>query len=145
MMSIPASERAQEVKNSDFDHDILSMERALSVQWCLESDAFCFRIEVKEQPLTRRGIPSMISSVFDPLGFLAPFVLRAKKLLQRFCKLQLGWDDESPEHFAIQLNNWFSNLQNLSNFTIERCVKPVGFGMLRSVQLHHFANASEYG
>ena len=145
VMSIPTSERAKEVKDLDFDHDTLPIERALGVQWCVESDTFCFRIEVKEQPLTRRGILSMISSVFDPLGFLAPFVLRAKKLLQSFCKLQLGWDDEIPEHFAIQWNSWFSDLQKLSNFSIQRCVKPVGFGKLCSVQLHHFSDASEIG
>ncbi|XP_056001985.1 uncharacterized protein LOC125664373 [Ostrea edulis] len=145
MMSIPVSERAKEVKDLDLDHDTLPMERALGVQWCVESDAFCFKIEVKEQPLTRKGILSMISSVFDPLGFLAPFVLRAKKILQNFSKLQLGWDDEIPENLAIQWNNWFSDLQKLSNFTIERCIKPVGFGTLCSVQLHHFADASEIG
>ena len=42
------------------------MERALGVQWALESDMFSFRIVIKDQPLTRRGILSSISSVYDP-------------------------------------------------------------------------------
>lgn len=88
--SIPVSERATEVKTLDLDHDTLQIEKALGVQWCVESDFFNFKLELNKQPLTRRGILSMVSSVYDPLGFLAPFVLKAKCILQELCKMQLG-------------------------------------------------------
>ena len=42
------------------------VERTLGVQWCLESDSFCFRIILKDKPLTRRGILSTVSLIFDP-------------------------------------------------------------------------------
>ncbi|XP_062605642.1 uncharacterized protein LOC134267449 [Saccostrea cucullata] len=96
MMTIPISERAKEVKGLDLDYNALPMERAVGVQWCVESDVFRFNIEVNKKPLTRRGILSMISSVFDPLGFLAPFVLRAKKILKELSIIHLGWDDTTP-------------------------------------------------
>ena len=35
----------------------------------------------------------MTSSVYDPLGLVAPVVLTAKKLLQDLCKNKIGWDD----------------------------------------------------
>ena len=44
------------------------IERALGVHWCIEDDSLGFRIHLKDTPLTRRGIMSTVSSIFDPLG-----------------------------------------------------------------------------
>ena len=144
MTSIPISERAKEVKDLDLDYDNLPIDRALGVQWCQNSDSFQFKLELKNQPLTRRGILSMVSSVYDPLGFLAPFVLKAKIILQELCKLQLGWDDEIPDYLAIQWKQWYHDLKNLEDFKVSRCFKPCDFHPV-SMQLHHFADASETG
>ena len=93
--SIPEEERSKQVKLLDLNYDDLPIERALGVQWCVESDTFGFRIIVKDKPLTRRGILSSVSSIYDPLGFAAPFTLTAKKLLQDLCReKKLEWDDE---------------------------------------------------
>ena len=100
---------------------------------------------MENQPLTRRGILSMVSSIFDPLGFLAPFTMKAKCLLQELCKLQLGWDEKIQEHLTLQWNDWLKDLERLTDFSIRRCCKPPGFGEIRSAQLHHFADASEFG
>ena len=64
------------------------------VQWCMESDSYHFRANTNSLPPTRRGILSVASAVFDPLGFLAPFVLTAKEILQDLCRIKLRWDDE---------------------------------------------------
>ncbi|KAI2645663.1 Cold shock protein 1 [Labeo rohita] len=83
---IPEEDRVKEVKNLDLNHDMLPVERVLGVQWCAESDTFKFKIVVKERPFTRRGILSVISAIYDPLGFLAPVVLSAKRILQDLCR-----------------------------------------------------------
>lgn len=36
----------------------------------------------KRKALTRRGILSSVSSIYDPLGFLAQVILPAKQILQ---------------------------------------------------------------
>ena len=36
-------------------------------------------------------------------------------------------------------------MKQLSVFSVERCIKPVGFGKIKHAQLHHFADASEGG
>ena len=54
--SIPENERSKDVKTLDLNYDDLPIERALGVQWCVESDTFNFRITIKDKPLTRRGI-----------------------------------------------------------------------------------------
>ena len=35
------------------------------------------------------------------------------------------------------------DLPKLSQFSVERCVKPAGFDVISSSQLHHFSDASE--
>ena len=54
---------------------------------------FCFKIVANEKPLTRRGVLSVASSLYDPLGFVALFTLSAKMILQELCKKTLGWDE----------------------------------------------------
>ena len=70
-------------KDLDLTRDYLPIERAIGVQWqwYVESDTLKFRIELADRPSTRREILSTVSSVFDPLGVLAPFVLIGKRIL----------------------------------------------------------------
>ena len=97
--SIPDEHRAENVKNLTLGQDKLPIERALGVIWCIESDTFNFRIELKDKPCTRRGILSTISSIYDPLGFITPVVLVGKKILQDIC-LSNSWDE--PVHNATR-------------------------------------------
>ena len=73
LLAIPESERSKSVKNLDLEH--LPIECALGVEWDVGSDSFGFHITVKDRPATRRGLLSMMSSIYDPLGFVAPYVL----------------------------------------------------------------------
>ena len=56
--SIPDEHRAENVKSLALGQDKLPTERALGVIWCIESDTFNFRIELKDKPCTRRDILS---------------------------------------------------------------------------------------
>ncbi|KAK3744012.1 hypothetical protein QZH41_004822 [Actinostola sp. cb2023] len=87
--SVPASERAASVKDLDFDNAVLT-ERALGVQWNVHVDTFSYKIASKEKPATRRGILSIVSSVYDPLGFVSPCILLAKIILQDLCSKGLA-------------------------------------------------------
>ena len=71
--SIPESERATTVKLLSMEE--LPVERALGMKWNTETDRFEFGIAIKDRPATRRGILSVVSSIYDPLGLVAPFVL----------------------------------------------------------------------
>ncbi|TDH06297.1 hypothetical protein EPR50_G00132240 [Perca flavescens] len=143
--SIDAEKRAKEMKGLDFDRDNLPVERILGLQWCAETDTFRFKMAVQERPFTRRGILSVVSSVYDPIGFLAPFTLPAKLMLQNLCRLSYSWDDLIPPHYQLQWVRWLEDLKGLSVFSVSRCIKPKDFGKLISVQLHHFSDASEDG
>ncbi|XP_066023399.1 uncharacterized protein [Pocillopora verrucosa] len=108
--SIPVEARAKGVKDLDLDNDVLPAERALGVSWFVETDTFGFKVNIKEKPCTRRGILSVVSSVYDPLGMAAPFILPAKLLLQDLCRKSLGWDDEIPSDYLSRWRVWLNGL-----------------------------------
>ncbi len=80
LVRIPEELRAKNVKDLDLGQDLLPVERVLGVQWCIQSDAFKFKIVLQQRPSTRRGILATVSSVYDPLGILSPVTLCAKNL-----------------------------------------------------------------
>ena len=82
---------------------------------------------------------SLVCSMYDPLGFLAPYVLKAKQILQELCKKRYGWQADIPHAMAKLWQNWFTDMDKLSEFKINRCLKPAGFEKLEAVQLHHFS------
>lgn len=135
LAAIPEKDRETNVKNLDFDHNSLPLERALGVQWCAESDAFQFKVVFKDRPLTRRGILSVVSSIYDPLGFLSPVILSAKRILQDLCREGIGWDNVIPPVYVQRWMNWLDDLHHLESFEVRRCMKPDGFGGITSVTL----------
>ena len=143
--SVPLEDRAEEIKNIDLDQDVLPIERALGIQWCIENDCFNFRITLKDKPCTRRGMLSTVSSIFDPLGFVAPVLLEGKKMLQELCKENSGWDDPVPAELKAKWERWRSNLPLLQEFSVPRCYKPKNFGHVTKRELHHFSDASNKG
>ena len=106
IQSVPFEDRAKVLVNVDLLNHPLPVERALGVQWCVESDSFQFRIMLSDSPLTKRGILSTVSSVYDPLGLIAPVVLVGKQLLQQLCADQKGWDDPISDLMASKWEKW---------------------------------------
>lgn len=94
--SAPKSKRAVDVF-LNLPSEQLLIERVLGVQWSAGLDSFRFSIILKDQPLTRRGVLVTVASVYDPLGFLAPLVLRAKKILQEIYNRGVSWDKPLSE------------------------------------------------
>ncbi|XP_046567703.1 uncharacterized protein LOC124276091 [Haliotis rubra] len=111
--SIPVNERAGSVKALDLKNEELPEERALGVLWSVQKDCFKFDIQVKAKSPTRRGILSIVSSVYDPLGYASPYVLVAKILLQQLCKENLGWDQEISYRDQKTWQQWIDGLSKL--------------------------------
>ena len=143
MESLPESERASILKSLDFNS--WAVERALGVQWNISSDQFGFKIVIKDRPATRRGILSIVSSIYDPLGFAAPFIFQAKLILQDLCRKRLDWDEEIPEEFLKRWQAWLQELPKLEQLAVDRCFKTADLDEVQTAELHHFADASQHG
>ena len=84
--AIPEEERSKDLKNLDLSYDHLPIERALGVQWCIESDELGFKIVLKDKPLMRHGVLSTISSIYDPIGMAARLFCQGRKSFKIFAK-----------------------------------------------------------
>ena len=141
--AMPSDYRLPSVVNLDLGRP-LPIERALGVQWCVENDAFQFRITLQDRPLTRRGILGTISSIYDPLGLASPFLLHGRKILQRIHKESCSWDDKVSDESRLAWTKWRDELPRLEELKVDRCYKPKGFKPV-SASLHSFSDASDYG
>ncbi|XP_052762297.1 uncharacterized protein LOC128204936 [Mya arenaria] len=72
----PTEDLGGDLKSLDFRTDILPTQRSLGVAWDLKN------VEVENKPFTRRGVLSMLNSIYDPLGFIAPITITGKILLR---------------------------------------------------------------
>ena len=69
--AMPVEDRSKDLKDLDLRHDTLPVQRSLGTYWCIESDTIGFRIELKDKPLTRRGILSTVVFVFPKVHHLS--------------------------------------------------------------------------
>ncbi|KAL0174874.1 hypothetical protein M9458_030842, partial [Cirrhinus mrigala] len=145
LSAIPESECASLVKYIDLNYNELPMQSVLGVKWNIETDAFSFKVDLAERPATRRGILSVVASVYDPLGFLAPYILIGKRVLQEMCKRGVGWDELLPSDLKPKWDTWLHDLENLQGIQIPRCFIPENMGRIQKIELHHFSDASSDG
>ena len=146
---IPESERALSVVSLEIDD--LPTETTLGLAWNVENDEFVWKARSKmvtvasQRPMTRRGVLSVVCSLFDPLGFVAPYVMKGKLLLQELCRQKLEWDEICGQREREQWERWLADLSRLQEIRIERCTKPKDFGEIKETQLHLFSDGSRVG
>lgn len=145
LSAIPESECASIVKDVDLNYNELPMQSVLGVKWNIETDAFSFKVDLTEKAATRRGILSVVASVYDPLGFLAPYVLIGKRVLQEMCKRGVGWDEPLPSDLKPKWDTWLYDLENLQKVQIPRCFIPENMDSIQKIELHHFSDARSEG
>ena len=105
---IPETFRRNHVKDKDLGCK-LPDEQALGILWNVEVDTLGFKVAIKEKPLTRRGMLSTVSSIYDPLGLGAHFLLKRKQIIQTLCAQNFRWDDQVPQDVG---NNWKNGVIN---------------------------------
>ena len=145
IQAVAPEDRAKGLQDLDLTRDPLPIERTLGIMWCAETDSFQFRIVIQDRPLTRRGILSTVCSVYDPLGLVAPLILVGKQILQDLCRNDADWDEPLCDELRPRWELWRSELRTLESLRIPRCFKPEGFGQIKTVELHHFSDASLSG
>jgi len=77
---VPEDDQASAIL--DLNLDDLATTKALGVYWNMNSDCFEVRVSIQKRPLTKRGLLSMVSQIYDVLGLVQPFILTARELLQ---------------------------------------------------------------
>ncbi|KAL1249396.1 hypothetical protein QQF64_020401 [Cirrhinus molitorella] len=92
MESFPKEDHAKDLKGLDLGVVTLPVQHSLGLSWNLETDSFNIHVNQEEKPFMRRSVLSTVNSLYDPLGFLAPVVVREKALLRKLSSEQSDWD-----------------------------------------------------
>ncbi|XP_043238930.1 uncharacterized protein LOC122390257 [Amphibalanus amphitrite] len=117
--------------------------KTLGVHWCAQDDQFRFKVKKVDSGNTKRSILSITSAVFDPLGMLAPFIVRAKCLIQRIWLGGWDWDEAiSDSELLVQWHSWQRELNDTDCVRVGRCYRPDDRAIV-NCQLHVFGDASE--
>ncbi|CAG7731526.1 unnamed protein product [Allacma fusca] len=116
--------------------------KTLGIQWSPTFDQFTFTV-CPSKPMTfptKRFILSETSKIFDPLGWLAPVIIKSKILIQCLWSERLEWDKRIPEKYKEEWISLSSDFAQLKQVTIPRCVILQDF---EALELHGFSDASE--
>ena len=109
--NIQEDERAP---TSTIDFNQSESLKALGICWDTKEDNFFIDITTKvltsDDPETKRSLLSIASKLFDPMGLLSPFVIRAKIMFQELWSHGLQWDDKLPDDIVEKWRSWKEEL-----------------------------------
>ena len=84
---------------------------------------------------------SLVVAVFDPIGLVAPFTVRARLLLKEIWRVSgQQWDDQLPTDIAQRITEWIIELPRLSEMAIPRNYFLVD---VDQIELHVFGDNSQ--
>lgn len=121
----------------------------LGVKWCQVSDTLGVFTDkavadLKSATPSKRSLLSGLARIFDPLGLLSPVSIQAKTLLQKLWKGNLDWDDFLSGDNLDLYNNFTTQLEQASNFSVMRTTIGVNESMrVVRTELHAFGDASK--
>ena len=127
-----------------------SIEKILGLRLVNSSDELIFNINIDKiiQDLrtgvkkpTKREFLKIIMSIFDPLGFLTPFTVESKLIMQSVWSSKIGWDEMLQDTEFLQWKQWLCNLDRIKSCRIPRCYQLHNC-QVKSAELHTFCDAS---
>ena len=137
--SIPVDKLSKTFDSIDITEELPS-DRALGIKWNTENDTLGYKVNIPENPATKRGILSSIFSLYDPLFLASPVTIRAKRIFQIACDKKLEWDEELPHELKKIWNKWKNDVNILEEFAVPRWY---GSDCSSNNELHIFCDGSE--
>ena len=105
------------------------MHKVLGVQWDTDLDMIEFDfsnvIDPEPEIQTKRTLIKQAAKIFDPLGLISPFTLKAKLLFQQCWREKIDWDDPLPDEISRQWEDWRFQVRDLEKITQPRLVATV--------------------
>ncbi|GFY18346.1 uncharacterized protein TNCV_2047521 [Trichonephila clavipes] len=127
----------------------LAPSKILGVAWNPDQDTFYFNTGgiikfLKKRTNTKRCLLQAAGRIFDPVGFLSPFIIRLKILIQELWCLGLDWDEFFPKNLESSWNEWCKEVPELNTFSIPRYY--LGYALqneIDNIQIHCFSDSSK--
>jgi len=81
--------------------------KVLGINWQSQNDTLNFTsVPPKDRSITKRSVLSEIAQLYDPLGLIAPVVMRAKIFIQELWLTKIDWDTPLPLEMQ---NRWITS------------------------------------
>ncbi|KMQ84469.1 hypothetical protein RF55_17694, partial [Lasius niger] len=136
---VPAEHRLQPSVDAllpSVDHSVLGL------RWSPVTDDFALTVRRSEgAPPTKRSLLSQTARLFDPLGWLAPIIVRAKLIIQTAWLQQLDWDAPLADEEAAAWATLEAELPLLERIRVPRWFQSDTSAT--DVEIHGFSDASE--
>ncbi|GBN02393.1 hypothetical protein AVEN_19009-1 [Araneus ventricosus] len=121
--------------------------KVLGISWDTDRDVFYFDVEnllcfISKGTNTKRFLLQVAGQIFDPLGFITPYIIRLKILIQNVWEMGLLWDQEMPQIIRKPFKEWCKELEELNSVTIPRFYHFTDLDVI-DIQLHAFSDASK--
>ena len=121
-----------------------NLSHVLGLKWNHSTDTLVVsrgtNPEVKPK-VTQRIVLSLVSSVYDPIGLVAPYTVKARLLLKDIWRLSgQQWDDDLPLEVVTKFLEWSEELPGLSDIVIPRAYFQ---GKVETLELHLFGDSSQ--
>ena len=132
---------------------VLEASKVLGLNYRADDDTFYYKCKFQdlaefyekqkvEMPKhwSKRLILRFSATCYDPPGFISPFTVRARSILQRLWNIKLEWDDAIPVDYSQQWQQWLNEMFDLEGLiTIPR---HLHLDQAKGVQLHVFVDSS---
>ncbi|XP_064464333.1 uncharacterized protein LOC135375586 [Ornithodoros turicata] len=125
-----------------------SLRKALGLGWDISTDEIRYSLksitEFLESNLntgTKRYVLQAVARIYDPFGYVTPYVVTAKILLQRIWLAKLNWDDRLPEDLMNTWSTWCRQVPLLARVSLQRRLTALNISEA-SCSLHIFSDAS---
>ena len=164
MASIPEHKRAPINDEIQFNAEscdatltkLPTQTKVIGLTWKPKEDIFSFEqykrlAESADVKYTKRGISSLIPRIYDVNGYIAPFILRGKLILQECWthrrevegeKKALGWDDTLPPDIENAFKEWIADIPKIAQHVVPRYLfQGQSAPDINSMELHGFVDA----
>ena len=121
-------------------------EKVLGVGLDYDTDMLTVRVREKlfKSVKTKSEVLSFIASVYDPLGLVAPYILKGRQFFQLINETAISWKDEVPDDILKPFLKWKESVIHLRLIKIPRWTNPLGLRDCQS-DLVIFCDASSVG
>ena len=125
----------------NLDSGDLPSVKTLGIVWNGKDDVFTHHsIVKKEDSFTKRILLKRMTTLFNPLGFLSPYIIRIKAVMQELWIQGLDWDTTIRHQQNNKVTSWFEELKDLLMVKVPRYLQKTSKVIQRVI--HVFTDAS---
>ena len=122
--------------------------KVLGMSWRPKEDVLTFTFDeakLLREVKTPRALVSVQASIYDPIGLLAPYSFKGRRMLQQGTAGKPGWDSRLLDELRRRFEKWASSSRHLMAYSVPRWWSTEGTEDFVDETLHIFGDASLEG